>query len=92
MRRFAVRPVRQKRRRECRGEMAVALEKERAKALAKIQSALKVFEEAARSKLAEKIKKELLWGLDDEDIKELNSKLSTDSLLFEITEKILGQG
>jgi len=72
--------------------MAVALEKERAKALAKIQSALKVFEEAARSKLAEKIKKELLWGLDDEDIKELNSKLSTDSLLFEITEKILGQG
>jgi len=68
--------------------MSVTFEKEWEKALVKIQSALKELEEAVRTKLAEKIKKELVWGLYDEDIKELNSKLSIDSFLFGITEKI----
>lgn len=72
--------------------MSSALRKERAKAQAKIQTALKEFEEACKKKLAEKIEKDLVWGLNEEDIQDLNRKVSVDSILFEITEKILGRG
>lgn len=72
--------------------MSSALRKEWAKAQAKIQTALKEFEEAGRKKLPEKIEKDLVWGLHEEDIQDLNRKVAVDSILFEITEKILGRG
>lgn len=78
--------------------MAVALQKELAKALVQQVSVRKAREEAGRRrdlktklKLAETIEKELVWGLDDEDVEELNGKLSVNSVTHAITEKILGR-